>query len=418
MVEMPRRLEDAVSARLSLGRMERALRSVTERLPGELAPDASPPCWSRLEWRLAPAVAAMHGIAPILAAAPRGGRPRAWIEFVELQRAMTAARHRRIADLLERVRERAHRAGIALLPLKGAALAALGLYAAGERPMADLDLLVAEADVNAAARELAALGYRASGASWKHRLFDPADASARTALGEHADNPVKIDLHVRVRERLPLEEHDFTDLVLPARAEPGLNAYPSRAALLTHVLAHAAGNMVHRGVRLLQLEDISRLAQRMEPRDWEEILRLHGMGRRLWWAAAPLLLAARYRPLPVPHPVLTRLSGGCPRLLRAVARRRTLTDFSYSHARIDPVPGIVWTRSSLELARYVASRVRPGRQQRAQLDLLAHTAPWAAAPEWYAQSQTRRIARWLISRPMRVETMLPVKAALALSARS
>ena len=36
------------------------------------------------------------------------------------------------------------RPGIALVPLKGAALHAMGIYAAGERPMADVDLLVRE----------------------------------------------------------------------------------------------------------------------------------------------------------------------------------------------------------------------------------------------------------------------------------
>jgi len=394
--------------------IERALRRVTERLPLELSiPAPPPPAWSNLEWGLAPAVAAMHGVSALLAAAPLFDRPREWGGFLAHQGAMTTARHLRIAALLDGLNEHARREGVALMPLKGAALCALGLYAPGERPMADLDLLVSPSDLDGATHLLTALGYRDVGTTWKHRAFEPMrGGGARAALGEHVDNPIKIDLHVRIAERLPLAEHDFTELVRPARHDPGLNAYPSLGALMLHVLAHTAGSMVHRGVRLIQLEDIARLAQRMSSADWEAVLLAHGPSRRLWWAAAPLLLTGRYRPLAVPPAVLARLTRECPKLLRTVARRRALTDFSYSHARIDPVPGIVWVRSGRELWKYVESRVRPSSQQLAQIDLLSRTGPWSSAPEWYGQSQRQRIWRWLTTRPTRIEAMEPVKAAL------
>ena len=63
--------------------------------------------------------------------------------------AHVAGRHRRIAELLGRIDAEARRSGIALVALKGAALHAIGIYQAGERPMADIDLLARDADVDA-----------------------------------------------------------------------------------------------------------------------------------------------------------------------------------------------------------------------------------------------------------------------------
>jgi hypothetical protein len=297
--------------------------------------------------------------------------------------------------------------------LKGAALQMAGVYAAGERPMADLDLLVAPADAETAVAVLLALSYRDNGTTWKHQGFDPPGAERRATLGEHADNPIKIDLHHRICERLPLTPTDLTDIVFPPHAQPGLNAYPRAAALLAHVLAHAAGTMTHRGLRLIQLCDITRLARHMTDADWEDILRMHGPGRRLWWAAPPLVLAARYFPGAVPDGVLPQLERGCPRVLRHITRRRRLADFSYSHLYIDAIPGVIWARSPTQALRYVSSRIFPGKDQRAQIEVVSRTGPWSAEPLWHRQSQFRRILQWLTSRPTRTETLQPIRAALS-----
>ncbi len=395
-------------------RLQRALRDVTERLAFQVDyPGAPRPRWTELEWRLAPAVAAMHGVSPLLACAPRQEGPRGWLEFLETQREMASIRHRRLMDLLESVGQRARRDRIAVVALKGAALCSLGVYAAGERPMADLDLLVAHRDLEAASRMLISLGHREGGATWKHRAFEPAGSDSLAVLGEHADNPLKIDLHSKIAERLPLSEFELTSCVFPRSAVAGLNPYASVGSLLLHVLLHAAGSMVHRGLRLVQLVDIARLAERMTRADWDELLGFGGPERPLWWAFAPLTLARRYLSLPVPSEALAKLESDCPRFLRSVARRRTLTAFSYSHVFIDAVPGIVWVRSGTEMLRYVASRVLPNEEKRAQLALLARTQPWAGGERWYRQSQARRAVEWLTSRPTRVETMQPVRAALA-----
>jgi len=279
--------------------------------------------------------------------------------------------------------------------------------------MADLDLLVRPADAEAVARLLASLGYREIGATWKHRAFEPEGPGWRTQLGEHADSPIKIDLHVKVAERLPLKEHDFSDVIWPRDGAPGIHGYPSLAALMLHVLAHAAGAMVARCARLIQLSDIARIAERMTPQDWAQLAGCGGRERRLWWISAPLYLTSRYFPAAARAELPASILADCPWLLRLASRRRSLTDLSYSRVLLDPVPGIVWARSPLEMARYVVSRIYPSAEQRTQLATLARTGPWSVEPRWYAQSQLRRILQWMARRPARTETMQPVRAALA-----
>ena len=392
-----------------------ALHRITESLATGLGDPtaAGPPGWSELEWRLAPAVAAIHGISPLLAEALRWQGPPHWASFLAEQRRHTLARQERIAELLVRIDASARSAGIAIVALKGAALQMAGVYAAGERPMADLDLLVHPTDVEAAVAVVLAMEYHDAGTTWKHRGFDPPGADRGAALGEHVDNPVKIDLHHRICERLPLTPTDLTDLVYPPHARPGLNGYPCAAMLLAHVLAHAAGCMTHRGLRLIQLCDIARLASRFTAAGWQALLRLHGAGRRLWWAAPPLILTARYFPDTIPCEVLAQLERGCPRVLRQVTRRRRIADLSYSHLYIDPIPGVLWARSTMQAVRYVGSRIFPSSEQRAQMQIAARTGPWSEGPLWHRQSQARRIVQWLTSRPTRTETLQPVRAALS-----
>jgi len=394
--------------------VQSALRRVTETLAAELAsPSERPPSWSEFEWCAAQAVAAMHGVASLLASTQRWHAPADWRCFLDEQRAHTVARHRRIETLLGDIDRLGRARELPLIALKGAALSRLGLYATGERPMADLDLLVRPTDLDRAAQVLEQLAFHDAGTTWKHRAFEPSTPSNAAGLGEHSDNPVKVDLHIKIAERLPLPETNISDLVFPGRLQPGLNDYPSLASLMLHVLAHAAGTMVHRGLRLIQLVDVARIARRMTDGDWQELVKYHGSDHRLWWAHAPLIVTARYFPTAIPASVMDALRRDCPWLLRRVSARRLLSDVSYSHVFIDPIPGIVWTRSLGEMFRYLAYRANPGREQREQLDLLARTYPWAADPQWYEQSQKRRILRWLISRPTRTETMRPIRAALA-----
>lgn len=386
------------------------LRRATEALAAELAlPGRGTPDWSALEWRLAMAAAAAHGVSPLLDRRPGWQHPE-WKRFLAAQRAHVEHRHRRIVALLQRIDAQARDVGVALVPLKGAALHALGLYAPGERPMADIDLLVHAGDARRAASLLRELGYVDSFAQWKHQVFKPAAEAPVAALGEHRDTPVNIELHTHIHERLPVATVDLTAMVYPHHAQAGINAYPSDAALMGHLLLHAAGNICGRSLRLLHLNDISLLATRMTARDWNA---LWDGAEPPWWALPPLRLVARYYPDAVPAAVLDRLEREGPPLLRTLARHWTLSAVSCSDLWLHGLAGLEWCRSPAEAARYLGNRLRPTDEARRERADMVRTQLWLQGQRWVTAPQRRRILAWLTRPVPRMDTLYVVRAALA-----
>ena len=288
--------------------IELGLAGATERFAAELVkPHASAPAWSDFEWQMARAAAVLHGITPLLATTLQWSGPASWQAFLLEQRRQTLLRYGRIAAVLTAIDERATAQGLAVVALKGAALHALGVYRPGERPMADIDLLVRPADVERAADMLASLGYLQTGAVWKHGVFEPGQTPAQVRAsnaatlglppGEHEAYPVKIDLHTRIAERLPLNETEITGLIFPTEHRAGLNPYSSSTALLLHLLLHAAGNMCNRTLRLMHLHDLALLTAKMTADEWQLFLATAAPGA-LWWALPPLELLNRHQPGP------------------------------------------------------------------------------------------------------------------------
>jgi putative nucleotidyltransferase-like protein len=387
---------------------------VTERLARELAdPTSCAPDWSDYEWTMARAVAAVHGISPLLSRSLQWQGPSAWTRFLEEQRTHTAARHLRIQALLASIDQKAREAGVAATALKGAALHELGLYAAGDRPMADIDLLVRPADARRMATVLVSLGYRQSGETWKERIFTHVDEGAPAAFGEHSNNSLKIELHERIREKLPWRMTDASECIFPVQPRPGLNGYPSNGSLMRHLLLHAAGSMAFQGLRILQLHDIALLSTRMSESDWNEMATSISPDARMWWAFPPLQLMLRYYPSRVPGGVLAALSDDCSYVLRVTAARKSLIDVSYSYLWVKAFPGIEWSQSIPECLAYAASRVRPNAGHMAQRKYVATTQTWARQGDWSSMSQGRRILRWLGSRQTRPTVMHAISAAFA-----
>jgi hypothetical protein len=370
--------------RRSLEALQRTLSKTTELLATELGrPGKMAPQWSEAEWAVARAVAAIHGVSPLLGRALRWQGPESWSRFLEAQTAHTAQRFLRIERLLRLIDGRAREAAIPVVPLKGAALHALGIYAAGERPMADIDLLVREEQSPGFAELLAALGFTETYRTWKHRVFARGDDGEPAALGEHVDNGIKIELHCRVAEALPRRLVDATASVLPESLQPGFNAYPSRGALMLHLLLHAAGALVARGARLLQLHDIARLAAGMSAAEWADLLLRGGRTAEcsLWWAFPPLALVHRYFAC-VPERVLRQAAADCHWALKSVYRRRTLAESSLSHLWISALPGIAWTRSPVAALAYAAARAVPDRDTAQVLKALAQAEPRVSGGSW------------------------------------
>jgi hypothetical protein len=309
--------------------------------------------------------------------------------------------------------QRAREAGVAAVALKGVALHALGVYKAGDRPMADVDLLVRPADAHRTTAILESLGYAESFKMWKERVFACVDAQEPAGLGEHSNNSVKIELHERICERLPWRITDVSEHVFPTQPRPGLNTYPSKASLMIHLLLHAAGSIAFRSLRLLHLHDLARLSSQMTQEDWDAVLRAGERGERPWWAFPPLNLTSRYFPSKIPAGVLTALAEECPYLLERTSCRRTLYDVSHSYLWVDAFPGIEWSQSLREALRYVISRVRPSAEHIALRANGAKSEAWASQNQWPHLSQKQRILRWITSRPTRPVTMHAVRAALA-----
>ncbi|HEX4242765.1 MAG TPA: nucleotidyltransferase family protein [Steroidobacteraceae bacterium] len=398
-----------------------ALRCTTDRLGRELnAPARDPPGWSEFEWDIARASAALHGVSSLLHARLTWSGPPSWRAFLETQRFHSLERDRKIAAILAEVDAGLARQGVVAVALKGAVLRANGLYARGERPMGDVDLLIISGDRAAVPRALESCGYEHAFGIRRHEVFRPlpragaGPAGMRPAarLGEHVDDPIKIEVHTRIAEQLPVAEVDITGHLRPAEMRPGINAYPSDAALMLHLLLHAAGNMRARALRLIQLHDIALLAARFSAGDWDALLGLCASGRAPWWAFPPTALTARLYRSAIPDTVLTRMASVCPPRLMRHALRRGVSDVSWSKVRIEAFPGVEWARTLRETLTLMRGRIWPGREARAELREGAAQIPGSALVPWYGISHGARMARWIFSRPPRVQTILSVHAAL------
>ncbi|WP_426688648.1 nucleotidyltransferase family protein [Rhodanobacter ginsengiterrae] len=389
------------------------LRRTTEALAVELAlsrPGAATPDWTDLEWQLAAAAAVAHGVSPLLSRCSTWQHP-PWRQFLDHQREHVELRHQRIEALLQHIDSAARGIGLGITPLKGSALHRLGLYAPGERPMADIDLLVREGDAAAAISLLRELGYVESFVQWKHRVFKPTDGTPVRGLGEHRDTPINIELHTRIQERLPISAVDITDRIYPREPQSGLNDYPSTGALMSHLLLHAAGNICGRSLRLLHLHDISLLATRMVADDWDILWDGHA-AEPPWWALPPLRLVARYYRNAVPEAVFARLEHDCPLLLRTISRRQTLTRVSCSELWLHALPGIEWSRSVGEVGRYVRNRVRPSEEAIRERADMVRTQLWLQGQSWVTANHVHRILTWLTRPVPRMDTLYVVRAAL------
>jgi hypothetical protein len=402
--------------------IELALSRATERFAAELAePQLPAPARSDFEWQMARAAAVLHGVTPLLASTLRWSGPPSWEAFVLQQRQQTLLRHRRIATVLQQIAARAVAEGLALVALKGAALHALGMYAAGERPMADIDLLVRPADAGRAAELLATMGYAHTGTSWKDQLFEPTQfaepgsprkaALAMLPLGEHETYPIKVELHTRIGEHLPLTEVDITALIFPEDAGPGLNPYQSTNSLLLHLLLHAAGNLCNRAFRLMHLHDIALLAATMTAQQWEQLLSMSSAPQAFWWAYPPLEMLDRYQPGLLPQRVLNRFRLVCPWALRRLCHQSNLSQMSFASLSIPAFPAMAWCTSPRQRLRYVRERLLPGPEQLAGRNLTA-AEQWAVQDPWSRLPQGRRVLRWLFARPPRQAGMYIAAAAL------
>lgn len=390
--------------------IEAALHETTALLARELiAPSQTAPDWNEFEWGVARSASVMHGISALLAGRLKWAGPLTWQSFLADQVHHTRARDQRIGELLATLDCMTRAAGIPIVPLKGSALRDLQVHAPGVRPMSDIDLLVDPQDVGETVRVLRQIGYVATVSMQRHLVLAPPDRPIPHCLGEHCDAPYKIELHTAIAEALPVTKADITHRIRGQTLRAGINRYASEQALMCHLLLHAAGNMRANALRLMQLIDIATFARRLGPADWLALLdtsqRAHA-----WWMYPPLAMTARYLPGEIPPAALNMAHDICPRQLRRKAARHTLETVSWSNLRIAALPGYEWSRNPLELMRFVRSRILPRRESTQELADGVNSQPDLLRIPWYQESHAKRIMRWLVSRPPRVQTMMTVLA--------
>ncbi|HEU5134681.1 MAG TPA: nucleotidyltransferase family protein [Steroidobacteraceae bacterium] len=394
--------------------VQAALRRTTEHLARELhAPRTFAPQWNELEWSVARAVSSMQGIAVLLANRLRWHGPDSWQEFLATQRSFAMRRDARIGALLTAIDASMREKGLAAIGLKGTALRKLGLYRSGERPMGDIDLLVLPQDAERVARIMHGLDYALAFEVRRHTVYAPRGGAAKVNPGEHPDNPLKIEVHTKVAEALPVDEVGISAGWLDSGAPPGLLPYPTVRELMRHLLLHSAGNMRAHALRQIQLHDITRLATQLEPADWRWLLDTPESRGGAWWMLPPLALTERYYPGTFAAALLEEFAARCPPVLRHRARRTTLTQVSWSNLRIAAFPGVHWSRSLREALQFARSRIVPDRAALAELRIAAAAQPALEQISWYGIPHLHRLLRWTFARPPRVQTMMSLRAALA-----
>ena len=224
-------------------------------------------------------------------------------------------------------------------------------------------------------------------------------------FGESVANPVTIDLHVRIFERLPVVEVDITQQLLGA-ARAGIERLPDDRRPDDAPAAALASNMRVRNLRMIQLHDIARLAARRTPMTGTQpsACRRTGGPCRRWNSRRDVSRV-------IPPDVLARLERACPRRLRRACRRQTLTDVAVELLdRGVPRHRMV---TDLDGARALRRRSHPAGPRGADRPRGGGAVHALAGRESMdPHAAVARILHWARSRPPRYETWHSVVAAL------
>jgi len=167
----------------------------------------------------------MQGMSVQVADAVRWRGPEYWQDHQREQKAQTLLRYERIAELLMQLDAAARRERVPLVALKGAALYRRGIIVQASARWA-ISICWCARGCNGGQQIIESIGYSLAFDMRRHAAFEPNGERKFVGLGEHIDNPIKIELHTRIAEPLPIAEVDITDLTLPRNAKPGINDYP------------------------------------------------------------------------------------------------------------------------------------------------------------------------------------------------
>lgn len=233
-------------------------------------PPGSDPGWAPETGPVFKLASRVHGVAPLLheqlhSVAWLDAALKIWLaRQADLNRQRVARMQAELHDILASFA----RHKVAVMPLKGSILSARVYEYPGQRPLADLDLLVRPADFERAGHLLRQLGYEPAVAHWKHTEFiKPDNRTVASTEFEHPDNPRKVELHRYCRESFGGPSIDLT-AGLWQQAHPGellgQPAFiPEPEVLWLHLLVHHTYHAWQGKARLIQLVDLARLTSRL-----------------------------------------------------------------------------------------------------------------------------------------------------------
>ncbi|MBP7148407.1 MAG: nucleotidyltransferase family protein [Acidobacteria bacterium] len=289
--------------------------------------------------------------------------------WLRLRRDLLDAQHERAA--LEQVfREAADAldaAGIRFVALKGLALGALAYAEPSLRPISDVDLLVAPAQLDAAVEALAARGFgrpsEADRAFWREAYYNIPLA----APGGHGS----VEIHWSIAQR-GRHAPDVAGILERARDLPlaGRAArIPGEADLVLHQALHLAYHYFQ--PKLIWIHDLALLFG--SARDTDEVVER----ARAWGMTVPLALAVAHAEKVFPGCVAPALA----RLGETTPRARWILRAAGSDDALALVRG--WNRRPLQLALGLAMLDRPGQ-------LLRTAGSWIARALRYGDREGHR----------------------------
>jgi hypothetical protein len=354
----------------ALMRWQPTIHRVTEnlaRLAAGQGDDGVAESWSNAEWRIALVACSIHGLFPILhqAAVPAFRR---WQSFLAEQYELTRRRNHRLLTLCEALLMEADRRGARVMPLKGMDMLVRFYDDSALRSTSDIDLLVPPGELAGFTRVALDLGWAPVEETERHTRFVIPPNRIVTMWGEHPANPITLELHTAIGERLAGDVVNATDEVW-REAEKGAwratkAALAAPSALMLHLLLHASAHMFRRTLRWIALHDIHLLSQHMTKADWRALSDALERLKGLWWVHPPMALCERYFPGTFPIGLSERARRACPQRLLWCANK-PLAAFSHCNLRAGDLPhGLSWARGLPQAANYLMSVSFPVRSAR------------------------------------------------------
>ena len=259
-------------------------------------------------------------------------------------------------------------AGIPVVLLKGAALAASVYPSFTERPMADADLLVRPEDGARAYEVIRAAGWGECSNPVLGRLLE--GHHHLPAFVDGRGTEVRLELHTGLipgENPFVLPTDEYWAAARPARDEYAGALVPAPAYLLLHACIHFAWSHTFHFGAWRTFRDAGELIAGSRI-DWDQFVELATRSRGASACYWTLRLASRLSGTPVPDSVLARLRPPSPDALRRAIERHLVASIALGEA--PPCPSVTLSRVLWRMA------IRPGWSGHGRARRFGRNANW------------------------------------------